>query len=69
MQKEQDVIIIVSAMYQMRTVFFYSQVPVAVAHSEFWQRYFYRVFQLDQVIMLFYVVYPKMQTILKMYFP
>ncbi|XP_054469906.1 BSD domain-containing protein 1 isoform X1 [Anoplopoma fimbria] len=23
-------------------------VPVAVAHSEFWQRYFYRVFQLDQ---------------------
>ncbi|KAK5885988.1 hypothetical protein CesoFtcFv8_017070 [Champsocephalus esox] len=23
-------------------------VPAAVAHSEFWQRYFYRVFQLDQ---------------------
>ncbi|KAJ8268224.1 hypothetical protein COCON_G00133960 [Conger conger] len=23
-------------------------VPVAVSHSEFWQRYFYRVFQLDQ---------------------
>ncbi|KAK6307141.1 BSD domain-containing protein 1 isoform X1 [Coregonus clupeaformis] len=23
-------------------------VPVAVAHSEFWQRYFYKVFQLDQ---------------------
>ncbi|XP_056283069.1 BSD domain-containing protein 1 isoform X2 [Pseudoliparis swirei] len=23
-------------------------VPVAVAHSEFWQRYFYRVFQLEQ---------------------
>uniref|UniRef100_A0A8C8D512 BSD domain-containing protein n=1 Tax=Oncorhynchus tshawytscha TaxID=74940 RepID=A0A8C8D512_ONCTS len=24
-------------------------VPAAVAHSEFWQRYFYKVFQLDQV--------------------
>lgn len=36
-----------------RCHFFYSQVPAAVAHSEFWQRYFYKVFQLDQVIMLF----------------
>lgn len=26
-----------------------TQVPAAVAHSEFWQRYFYKVFQLDQV--------------------
>lgn len=25
------------------------QVPAAVAHSEFWQRYFYKVFQLEQV--------------------
>lgn len=29
------------------------QVPAAVAHSEFWQRYFYKVHQLDQVITLF----------------
>lgn len=41
------------------------QVPAAVAHSEFWQRYFYKVFQLDQVIMLFYIVYSKLQTLLK----
>uniref|UniRef100_A0A673C6S9 BSD domain-containing protein n=1 Tax=Sphaeramia orbicularis TaxID=375764 RepID=A0A673C6S9_9TELE len=33
-------------------------VPAAVAHSEFWQRYFYKVFQLDQVNnMLFSVHY------------
>lgn len=29
------------------------QVPAAVAHSEFWQRYFYKVYQLDQVILLY----------------
>lgn len=33
----------------------YPQVPAAVAHSEFWQRYFYKVYQLDQVIILFKV--------------
>lgn len=26
-----------------------SQVPVAVSHSEFWQRYFYKVHRLEQV--------------------
>ncbi|TNN60093.1 BSD domain-containing protein 1 [Liparis tanakae] len=30
------------------TALLFSQVPAAVAHSEFWQRYFYRVFQLEQ---------------------
>uniref|UniRef100_A0A3P8TSL0 BSD domain containing 1 n=1 Tax=Amphiprion percula TaxID=161767 RepID=A0A3P8TSL0_AMPPE len=33
---------------QIRTGFFSAQVPAAVAHSEFWQRYFYKVFQLEQ---------------------
>lgn len=31
------------------TLIFWCQVPAAVAHSEFWQRYFYKVFQLEQV--------------------
>lgn len=53
---------------QMRTDFFFlhAQVPAAVAHSEFWQRYFYKVFQLDQVSLLFYSVYCKCKNILMM---
>uniref|UniRef100_A0A8C2WPK8 BSD domain containing 1 n=1 Tax=Cyclopterus lumpus TaxID=8103 RepID=A0A8C2WPK8_CYCLU len=36
-------------------------VPAAVAHSEFWQRYFYRLFQLEQVIVLFCVPCSELQ--------
>lgn len=33
------------------------QVPAAVAHSEFWHRYFYKVFQLDQVNLPFHMIF------------
>lgn len=46
--------------FYLNLAFFHPQVPAAVAHSEFWQRYFYKVFQLEQVNKLYLLVYSKL---------